>query len=121
MNGSKNLPDSRGLGGNIKLHGLSLNGEVYTGLLILVHVILELRLSELIEGNDDESHEDVDKEEWEDDEEHNVEDALLSSVPGNGSLIFIGGRHGVLKNAEQIKFFTRKVLSNFQTASSERV
>ena len=84
------IPDPRGLGGNIKLHGLCLDGEVNTRLLILVHVVLKLCLSELVEGDDDEGHEDVDEEEWEDNEEHDVEDALLSSVPGYRSLILVG-------------------------------
>ena len=84
------IPDPRGLRGNIKLHGLCLDGEVDTRFLILVHIVLELCLSELVEGDDNEGHEDVDEEEWEDNEEHDVEDALLSSVPGYRSHILIG-------------------------------
>ena len=64
--------------------------KVNAGLLILVHVVLKLGLTELIEGDDDEGHKDVNEEEWEDNEEHDVENALLSSLPGNRSLILVG-------------------------------
>ena len=87
------IPDSRGLRGNIKLHGLCLDGEVNTRLLILVHVVLKLCLSELVEGDNDEGYEDVDKEERKDNEEDDIEDALLGSKPGDRALIFISGGH----------------------------
>ena len=87
------IPDSRGLRGNIKLHGLCLDGEVNTRLLILVHVVLKLCLAELVEGDDDQGDKDVDKEEGKDDEEDDVEDTLLCSEPGDWSLIFISGGH----------------------------
>ena len=87
------IPDSRGLRGNIKLHGLCLDGEVNTRLLILVHVVLQLCLSELVEGDNDEGYEDVDKEERKDNEEDDIEDALLGSKPGDRALIFISGGH----------------------------
>ena len=72
------------------------NSKVDARLLVLVHVVLELRLAKLVEGDDDQGDEDVDEEERKDDEEDDVEDALLSSEPRDGAFIFISGRHGVL-------------------------
>ena len=68
-----------------------MDGKVYTRLLVLVNVIFKLRLAELIEGDNDQSHEDVDKEEREDNKEHNVENALLGAEPWNWTLILICG------------------------------
>ena len=64
--------------------------------LIFVHVILELCLSQLVERDNDESDKNVDKEEGEDDKEHNVENGHLHPEPGQGTLIVIRRRHGVL-------------------------
>ena len=48
--------------------------------LILVNLsILQLSFSLLLECDDDQSYKDVDKEEWKDDEEDNVEDGHFSS------------------------------------------
>ena len=55
--------------------------KVNAGLLILVHVVLQLGLSQLVESNYDEGNENVDEEEREDNEENNVKDCLLSPVP----------------------------------------
>ena len=41
--------------------------------------ILQLCLSLFLEGDDDQGHKDVDKEEWKDDEEDNVEDRHFRS------------------------------------------
>ena len=69
------------------------NSKVNARLLVLVHVVLELRLPELVEGDNDEGYEDVDKEERKDNEEDDIEDALLGSKPGDRALIFISGGH----------------------------
>ena len=71
----------------------NLDCKVDARLLVLVHVVLKLCLAELIEGDDDQGNEDVDKEERKDNEEDDVEDALLGSKPGDWALIFISGRH----------------------------
>ena len=62
--------------------------------LILVNLaVLELSFPLLLESDDDEGNEDVDKEEWEDDEEHNVEDGHLDSEQGNRTLVLVRGSH----------------------------
>ena len=97
------LPYSRCLRRNIKLHWFCLDCKINTRLLVLVHVILQLCLPELVEGDDDQGHEDVDEEEGEDNEEHNVEDALLRPVPGDGALVLVGRGHRVLEDSEMMK------------------
>ena len=72
--------------------------------LILVDVIRELRLSQLVECNDDESHEDVDKEEREDDKEHDVENGHLNAEPGEGALLLVSRGHGVLQDPGILEF-----------------
>ena len=68
--------------------------EIY---LVLINLsVLELRLALLLEGDDDQGHEDVDEEEGEDDEEDNVEYRHLSPVERTGPLVLVGGPHGVL-------------------------
>ena len=65
--------------------------------MVLVNLpILELCLSLLLEGDDDEGHEDVDEEEGEDNEEDNVEYCHLSPVERTGPFILVCGAHGVL-------------------------
>ena len=68
----------------------NLDCKVDARLLVLVHVVLELRLAKLVEGDDDQGDEDVDEEERKDDEEDDVEDGMLSSVPGDWSLVLVG-------------------------------
>ena len=48
--------------------------KINAGLLVLVHVVLKLCLSQLVEGDNDQGNEDVDKEEGKDNEEDDVED-----------------------------------------------
>ncbi len=67
--------------------------------MVLVNVICELRLSQLVECDDDQRDEDVDKEEREDDEVDNVEDGHLGAEPGDWTLVLERGRHGVLQDA----------------------
>ena len=67
-----------------------MNSKIYAGLLILVHVILQLSLAQLVKCYDDQSHENVDEEEGEDNEENDVEDGLLSPVPGYWSHVLVG-------------------------------
>ena len=78
-----------------------LNSKVYAGLLIFVHVILQLRLAQLVEGDNDQGHKDVDKEEGKDDEEDDVEDGLLGAVPGHRALVLVRGSHRVLENSSK--------------------
>ena len=66
--------------------------------MILIDVVLKLSLAELIEGDDDESHKDINKEEREDNKEDDVEDALFCPEPGYWSLVLICGGHGVLED-----------------------
>ena len=79
----------------------NLDCKVDARLLVLVHVVLELRLAKLVEGDDDQGHEDVNEEEGEDNEEHNVEDGLLSAEPWDRTLVLICGCHGVLQDPER--------------------
>ena len=67
--------------------------------LVLVNIIRELGLSELVEGDDDQGHEDVDEEEREDDEVNNVEDGHLSAEPGDRTLVLVRRGHRVLQDA----------------------
>ena len=67
----------------------NLDCKVDARLLVLVHVVLELRLAKLVEGDDDQGDEDVDEEERKDDEENDVEDGMLSSVPWDWSLVLV--------------------------------
>ena len=92
------LPYSRCLRWHIKLHWFCLDCKINTRLLVLVHVILQLCLPELVEGDDDEGNEDVNKEEREDNKEDDVEDALFSPEPGYWSLVLICGGHRVLED-----------------------
>ena len=70
--------------------------KVNAGLLILVHVVLQLGLAQLVECDDDQSDEDVDEEKGEDNEENDVEDSLFRPVPGYWSHVLICRRHRVL-------------------------
>ena len=67
--------------------------KVNAGLLILVHVVLQLGLAQLVECDDDQGNKDVDEEEGKDHKEDDVEDALLRSEPRDWTLIFISGGH----------------------------
>ena len=66
-----------------------MDSKVNAGLLIFIDIILELSLAQLIEGDDDEGNKDVDEKEGEDNKEHNVENALLSSEPRYWALVLI--------------------------------
>jgi len=59
---------------------------------------LQLGLAELVEGDNDEGHEDVDEEEGEDDEEDDVEDGHLDPEPRLGPLFLVGRGHRILQN-----------------------
>ena len=65
--------------------------------MVLINLpVLQFCLSLLLEGDDDQGHEDVDEEEGEDDEEDNVEYCHLCPVQRTGPLVLVGGSHGVL-------------------------
>ena len=57
--------------------------------LILINIICELSLSQLVEGDDNQGNEDVDKEEWKDNKVDDVVDGHLCSVPRVGTLVFV--------------------------------
>ena len=67
--------------------------------LVLVHVVLQLGLSELVESDDDQGDEDVDEEEGEDDEEDDVEDGHLDAEPRDRTLLLVRRAHRVLQDA----------------------
>ena len=66
--------------------------------LVFVNVVRELCLAEFVEGYDDQGHEDVDKEEGEDDKVDDVVDGHLRPEPGEGPLVLVGRGHRVLQN-----------------------
>ena len=69
--------------------------------MILVNFpVLELCLSLLLEGDDDEGDEDVDEEEGEDDEEDDVEDGHLCPEKRSGSNVLKRGTHRVLQHPD---------------------
>ena len=63
--------------------------------------VLQLRLSLLLKGDDDESHEDIDEEEGEDDEEDDVEDGHLDAKQRDRALVHVRRGHGMLEDAEK--------------------
>ena len=69
--------------------------------LVFVHVVLQLCLAQLIECDNDEGHEDVDKEEWENHKEDDVEDGHFNPEPGLGTLALVRRSHGVLQDSER--------------------
>ena len=91
-------PYSRCLRRNIKLHWFCLDCKINTRLLVLVHVILQLRLPELVEGDNDQGNEDVDEEEGEDDEVDDVEDGHLGAEEGDRRLVLERRRHRLLQH-----------------------
>ena len=85
----------------IKICSQHLDGEVNARLLIFVNLsILELGLALFLEGDDDESNEDVDEEEGEDDEEDDVEDGHLCPEKRSGSDVLKRGTHRVLQHPD---------------------
>ena len=82
-------------------NGSNLDGEVYAGLLVLVNLsVLQLGLALLLEGDDDQGHKDVDKEEGEDNEEDDVEDGHLCPEKRSGSDVLKRGTHRVLQHPD---------------------
>lgn len=57
----------------------------------------------LLEGDDDESHEDIDKEKGEDDKIHHIKDGHLHPVPRAGALILVSGVHGMFQHPYEDK------------------
>ena len=83
------IPESCSFIGYIKLKWFCLDCKIYTGFLVLVHVIFQLSLAKLVESDNDESNKNIDKEKWEDNKEDNVEYALLCPEPGYWTFILI--------------------------------
>ena len=68
--------------------------------LVLIDLaILQFSLALLLKGDDDQSDEDVDEEEWEDDKVDDVEYEHLDAEEGDWTLVLVGHCHGILKNA----------------------
>lgn len=67
-------------------------------LVFLQAVFLHHLIPLLLEGDDDQGHEDVDEEEGEDHEVDDIEDGHLHAVPGAGALVLEGGIHRVLED-----------------------
>lgn len=63
-------------------------------------------VSLLLEGDDDQSHEDVDEEEREHHEVDHVEDGRLHAEARAGALVLVGGVHRVLQDPEKTKRFS---------------
>lgn len=57
-------------------------------------------ISLLLEGDNDQGHEDVDEKEGEDNKVDHVEDGHLDAVAGTGTLVLEGGVHRVLQDPE---------------------
>ena len=69
--------------------------------LILIYLsFLQFRLSLLLERDYNQGHEDVDKEEREDNEVNNVEYGHLYPIHGDGALILISYSHRLLQDPE---------------------
>jgi hypothetical protein len=73
----------------VQLEWFGLDGKIDARFLILVHVILELSFTQFIEGDDNQSHKDVDKEKWEDDKKDYVKNGHLDTKPWLGTFIVI--------------------------------
>lgn len=67
-------------------------------LIFLQAVFLHHLVPLLLEGDDDQGHKDIDKEEGEHHKVDNIEDGHLHSVPRAGTLVLKGGIHGVLED-----------------------
>ena len=72
--------------------------------LVLVEILVnEFVLALLLEGDDDQSHEDVDEEEGEDDEVDNVEDRHLHAEARRWTSVLKRGVHRVLQDTADIQ------------------
>ena len=67
--------------------------------LIFVNVPRQFSLAQLVEGNDDQSDEDVDKKEREDNEVDDIENGHFHPEHRDRAFVFIGRGHGVLKKS----------------------
>ena len=72
---------------------------VFSCLIFVDLTILQFGLALLLKGDDDEGDENVDKEEWEHDEIHDVEYEHLNAEERDWTLVLVCHCHGVLKNA----------------------
>lgn len=68
-------------------------------LVLLQAALLHHLVPLLLEGDDDESHEDVDKEEREDDEVDDIEDGHLHAVAATRASVFLRHVDGVLQDS----------------------
>ena len=64
--------------------------------LILVNIVGELCLAQLVEGDDNEGHEDVDKEKGKDDKVDDVVNGHLGAEPGVRALVLVRRGHRIL-------------------------
>lgn len=79
---------------------LSAEKALKTNLVLIQLLVDQFILTLLLEGDDDESDEDVDEEEGEDDEVDDVEDSHLHPVPRLGASVFKSGFDGVLEDPD---------------------
>ena len=76
--------------------------EGFVGVSDLIFIdfsVLQFSLALVLEGDNDQSHEDVDEEEWKHDEVDDVEDGHFNAVVQNRTVIFLSGRHRVLQDS----------------------
>ena len=70
--------------------------------LILVDFsVLKFGFALFLEGDDNQSDEDVDEKEWENDKVDDVEDGHLDAVVKNGSVVFLRCRHRILQHPKR--------------------
>ena len=75
--------------------------EGFVGVSDLIFIdfsVLQFSLALVLEGDNDQSHEDVDEEEWKHDEVDDVEDGHLDTVEWDRSLVFVGHCHRLLED-----------------------
>jgi len=71
-----------------------IDSKVHAALLVLIQLALgQLLVTLLLKGDDDQSHEDVDKKEGEDYEVDDVEKGHLHAVAGQWAVVDLGGLH----------------------------
>ncbi len=91
--------EARSLGRHEPLQRAGIDGKVHAALLVLIQLALcQLLVALLLEGDDDQGYEDVDKKEREDYEVDDVEEGHLHAVAGQWAVVDLGGLHRVLED-----------------------
>jgi len=73
--------------------------------------ILEFGFALLLEGDNDQSHEDIDEEKGKHDEVNDVEDGHFDSIMEDGTVVLLRRGHRILQNPEQTRIVSRRVTS----------